>query len=70
MENADWSVIKNMPKDGCADEFKQAVTWLLEIVNKLDITKSLMGLDTGETVQISRIPSINAIVKGQIQGLG
>ena len=43
MENADWSVIKNMPKDGCADEFKQAVTRLLEIVNKLDITKSLMG---------------------------
>ena len=43
MENADWSVIKNMPKDGCADEFKEAVKRLLEIVNKLDITKSLMG---------------------------
>ena len=69
MENADWSVIKNMPKDGCADEFKQAVTRLLEIVNKLDITKSLMGLDTGETVQISRIPSIDALVEGQIERL-
>ena len=70
MENADWSVIKNMPKDGCADEFKEAVKRLLEIVNKLDITKSLIGLDIGETVQISRIPSIDAIVEGQIERLG
>ena len=70
MENADWSVIKNMPTDGCADEFKEAVKRLLEIINKSDITWSLMGLDTSKTVQISRIPSIDAIVEGQIEGLG
>ena len=69
MENAVWSVIKYKPKAGCADEFKEALERLSEIMNKPDITWSLIELDTGEIVQISRIPSIDAIVEGQIAGL-
>ncbi len=69
MENAVWSVIKYKPKAGCADEFKEALERLSEIMNKPDITWSLIELDTGEIVQISRIPSIDAIVEGQMEGL-
>ena len=35
MENAFWSVIKYVPKDGCADEFKEALKWLSVIMNSL-----------------------------------
>ena len=69
MENAVWSVIKYTPKHGCSDEFKMALERLAEIMNKPDLTWSLIELDTGEIVQISRIPSIDAIVEGQIAGL-
>ena len=69
MENAVWSVIKYTPKNGCSDEFKKALESLADIMNKPDITWSLIELDTGEIVQISRIPSIDAIVEGQIAGL-
>ena len=56
MENAVWSVIKYTPKNGCSDEFKKALESLADIMNKPDITWSLIELDTGEIVQISRIP--------------
>ena len=69
MENAVWSVIKYKPKDGCSDAFKEALGRLADIMNKPDIVWSLIELDTGEIVQISRLPSIDTIVEGQIEGL-
>jgi hypothetical protein len=69
MENAVWSVIKYKPKDGCSDAFKEALERLAEIMNKPDIVRSLIELDTGEIVQISRLQSIDTIVEGQIEGL-
>ena len=57
MENAVWSVIKYKPKDGCSDAFKEALGRLADIMNKPDIVWSLIELDTGEIVQISRSPS-------------
>ena len=38
-------------------------------MNKPGITWSLIELDMGEIVQISRLPSIGSIVEGQIEGL-
>ena len=69
MESPVWSVIKYKPKDGCLEEFKESLGRLAEIMNKPDLIWSLIELDTGEIVQISRIPSIDAIVEGQIAGL-
>ncbi|XAT59820.1 hypothetical protein GN278_02690 [Rhodobacteraceae bacterium Araon29] len=70
MSEAVWSIIKYKPKAGCEDEFKEnGLTRLAEIMNKPDIVWSLIELDTGEIVQISRLPSIDTIVEGQIEGL-
>lgn len=69
MENAVWSVIKYKPKDGCSDAFKEALGRLADIMNKPGITWSLIELDTGEIVQINRLPSIDSIAEGQIEGL-
>lgn len=70
MSNALWSVIKYKPKDGCEDEFKVGLRRLADIMNKNEgVSWSLIELDTGEIVQISRFPSIDVIVDGQIEGL-
>ena len=69
MESPVWSVIKYKPKDGCLEEFKESLGRLAEIMNNPHITWSLIELDTDEIVQISRIPSIDAIMEGQIAGL-
>ena len=70
MSEAVWSIIKYKPKAGCEDEFKEnGLTSLAEIMNKPDIVWSLIELDTGEIVQISRLPSIDTIVEGQIEGV-
>lgn len=70
MSNSVWSVIRYKPKEGCEDEFKEGVKRLSEIMNtNEDVTWSLIELDTGEIVQITRLPSIDVIVEGQIEGL-
>ncbi len=71
MNNGKCSLVgdKIYTKHGCSDQFKKALERLADIMNKPDITWSLIELDTGEIVQISRIPSIDAIVEGQIAGL-
>ena len=62
-------MIKYKTKAGCAGEFKEALKRLSEIINKPDVTWSLIELDTGKIVQIHRIQSIDAIVEEQMEGL-
>ena len=71
MNNGKCSLVgdKIYTNHGCSDQFKKALERLADIMNKPDITWILIELDTGEIVQISRIPSIDAIVEGQIAGL-
>lgn len=68
METAVWSVIKYKPKAGSADEFKKALELVSEIINKPDIIYSFIEFHTDQIVQITRIPSIDAIVEGQMEG--
>ena len=69
METAVWSVIKYKPKAGSADEFKKALERVREIMNKPGIIYSFIELHTDEIGQITWIPSIDAIVEGQMEGL-
>ena len=67
-----WTVIKYKPKAGCEDDFEQALKRLgdMMIENKpYEFINDFVKLDTGEYVQIARMPNLDATIDGQIAGL-
>tara|TARA_B100000427_G_C14974798_1_gene362668 strand:+ start:38 stop:385 length:348 start_codon:yes stop_codon:yes gene_type:complete len=68
-----WSVIKYKPKEGCEEEFLEALKRLKQMMkdNKnYEHVNDFIKIDnTGEYVQIARMPSIDALVEGQVDGL-
>ena len=66
-----WSVIKYKPKDGCKDEFIEALGRLKEIVKDKEGQRdtNFVRLDTGEIVQITHFNSLDVLIDGQIDGL-
>ena len=66
-----WSVIKYKPKDGCEDEFVEALGRLKEIMKDKEGQRvsNFVRLDTGEIAQITRFDSLDVLIDGQIDGL-
>ena len=67
-----WTVIKYKPKLGCEDEFEKALKRLANIMNEnkpYEFLNDFIKLDTGEYVQIARMPNVDAVLDGQITGL-
>ena len=67
-----WSVIKYKPKEGCEDEFVQELKRLGAIMKEnkpYDFLNTFIRLETGEFVQIARMPNLDALIDGQVQGL-
>ena len=67
-----WSVIKYKPKEGCEDEFIQELKRLGAMMKEnkpYDFLNTFIRLETGEFVQIARMPNLDALIDGQVQGL-
>jgi len=67
-----WSVIKYKPKDGCEDEFVQELKRLGAMMKEnkpYDFLNTFIRLETGEFVQIAKMPNLDALIDGQVQGL-
>ena len=67
-----WSVIKYKPKEGCEDEFVQELKRLGTMMKEskpYDFLNTFIRLETGEFVQIARMPNLDALIDGQVQGL-
>ena len=73
MSDETWTVIKYKPKDGCEQEFLEALKRLYQMMkdNKnYNYVNEFIKIDaTGEYVQIGRMPSIDALIDGQVSGL-
>ena len=67
-----WSVIKYRPKEGCEDEFVQELKRLGAMMKEnkpYDFLNTFIRLETGEFVQIAKMPNLDALIDGQVQGL-
>ena len=67
-----WSVIKYKPREGCEDEFVQELKRLGAMMKEnkpYDFLNTFIRLETGEFVQIARMPNLDALIDGQVQGL-
>lgn len=68
-----WAVIKYKPKEGCEEEFLDSLKGLKKMMadnKEYDFVNEFIKIDgTGEYVQIARMPNIDAIIDGQIEGL-
>ncbi|MFL2827478.1 MAG: hypothetical protein ACJ0BS_05555 [Paracoccaceae bacterium] len=67
-----WSVIKYKPKEGCEDEFVQELKRLGAMMKEnkpYDFLNTFIRLETGEFVQIAKMPNLDALIDGQVQGL-
>ena len=67
-----WSVIKYKPKEGCEDEFVQELKRLGVMMKEnkpYDFLNTFIRLETGEFVQIAKMPNLDALIDGQVQGL-
>tara|TARA_Y200000002_G_C22412155_1_gene550261 strand:- start:259 stop:570 length:312 start_codon:yes stop_codon:yes gene_type:complete len=68
-----WSIIKYKPKEGYEEEFIEALKQLYKMMKnnkQYDYLNDFIKIeDTGEYVQIARMPSIDALIDGQIVGL-
>ena len=73
MSEETWSIIKYKPKEGCEEEFIEALKQLYKIMKnnkQYDYLNDFIKIeDTGEYVQIARMPSIDALIDGQVAGL-
>ena len=73
MSDETWSIIKYKPKQGCEEEFIEALKRLHKLMkdNKnYDYLNNFIKIDTtGEYVQIAKMPSIDALIDGQVAGL-
>ena len=67
-----WSVIKYKPREGCEDEFVQELKRLGAMMKEnkpYDFLNTFIRLETGEFVQIAKMPNLDALIDGQVQGL-
>ena len=68
-----WTIIKYKPKDGCEEEFLEALARLKKIMNdnkNYEHVNDFIKIDsTGEYVQIARMPDIDSLIDGQVEGL-
>ena len=73
MSDETWTIIKYKPKEGCEEEFIKALKRLYKLMkdNKnYDYLNNFVKIDaTGEYVQIAKMPSIDALIDGQVVGL-
>ena len=73
MSNETWTIIKYKPKQGCEEEFIEALKKLYQTMQNIkdyDYLNDFIKIDaTGEYVQIARMPSIDALIDGQVAGL-
>ena len=73
MSDETWTIIKYKPKEGCEQEFLEALKRLYQMMkdNKdYNYVNEFIKIDsTGEYVQIGRMPSIDALIDGQVSGL-
>ena len=73
MSEETWSIIKYKPKEGCEEEFIEALKQLYKMMKnnkQYDYLNDFVKIeDTGEYVQIARMPSIDALIDGQVAGL-
>ncbi len=64
-----WSVIKYKPKEGCEDEFIEALRHLKNGPNKDERGFRCIQLATGEIVQIVDYESLDRMMELQLEGL-
>ena len=67
-----WTVIKYKPKEGCEEDFIKELKRLEESMKKnkeYSFLNTFIRLDTGEIVQIARMPNLDALLDGQVTGL-
>ena len=72
MSEVIWTIIKYKPKEGCEDEFVEALKRLGNIMRKnkaYNYLNDFIRLDTGEFAQIARMPNLDALIDGQVNGL-
>jgi hypothetical protein len=73
LSNETWTIIKYKPKQGCEEEFIEALKKLYQMMQNIkdyDYLNDFIKIDaTGEYVQIARMPSIDALIDGQVAGL-
>ena len=73
MSDETWTIIKYKPKQGCEEEFIEALKQLHKLMkdNKnYDYLNNFIKIDTtGEYIQIAKMPSIDALIDGQVAGL-
>lgn len=72
MSEVVWTVIKYKPKDGCEDQFSEALKHLGNMMNinkEYQFLNEFIKLDSGEFVQIARMPNLDALLDGQVSGL-
>ena len=67
-----WSVIKYKPKNGCEEEFINELKRLEKIMKEnksYGFLNTFIRLETGEFVQIAKMPNLDALLDGQVSGL-
>ena len=72
MSEVVWSIIKYKPKEGCEDEFVEALGRLGNMMSEnkpYEFLNDFIRLDTGEFAQIARMPNLDALIDGQLSGL-
>ena len=64
MSESVWTVIKYKPKEGCGDDFRDALKRLSEMikVNNPEILNEYIQIDSCKYVQIVHSPSIDALL--------
>ena len=72
MSEVIWSIIKYKLKEGCEDEFVEALRYLGNMMSEnkpYEFLNEFIRLDTGEFAQIARMPNLDALIDGQVRGL-
>ena len=72
MSEVVWSIIKYKPKEGCEDEFVEALGLLGNMMSEnkpYEFLNDFIRLDTIEFAQIARLPNLDALIDGQLSGL-
>ena len=67
-----WTIIKYKPKDGCEEDFVKELKRLEENMKQIkaySFLNTFIRLETGEFVQIARMPNLDALLDGQVAGL-
>ena len=67
-----WTVIKYKPKEGCEEDFIKELKRLEESMKKnkeYSFLNTFIRLETGEFIQIAKMPNLDALLDGQVTGL-